>query len=612
MFCYVALVWDAQSQSQTLTADALSRHLLRGPLEWTSSLAKDGLRIYHKGSRPGSSEPHYLARDAGVVFGTVFENIRDCGNTPTAKAHFEELETEAILRTNGRALVNRYWGRYVAFIFDESEHAMRVVRSPTGEIDCLYTDVRDVRVFFSRADHCPLLSQRSYSVNWDYVAADLCRGLPETRQTGLHEVRRILHGECLTLRRGEVHTQVYWQPSSFIREDPIDDVMFAARKLRETAQACIAGWAASYQNILAFLSGGLDSSIIVGILRQVPSHPAVTCLNYRYVSDSMTDERKYARIVASRAEFPLVEHEQQTAFSLAPLLHLPTLVSPCQPIFEIGDDGLQARVARGCNAEAYFAGHGGDQLFFQSGAYFTCADFIQTYGLRFRVLSLAMDAARMEGGALWPALRRGIWNGLRRDTLNPVISNYRFPFSIRPEVAANVRAKRLYLPEWLNDPEKIPSGKCLQVLGLSVQDDLHGVYAHEDEPENVFPLLSQPLQELCLRIPSHVLALGGRDRGLARHAFQEHVPADILNRATKGFIYDYVKTVLVQNVSLIKSLVFNGSLIKERIVDSDKVQALLSGDPTPGPGSATEIMNIASTEAWLRTWIARSANTKAA
>ena len=239
---------------------------------------------------------------------------------------------------------------------------------------------------------------------------------------------------------------------------------------------------------------------------------------------------------------------------------------------------------------------------FQNGSGYVCADYIATYGLRPKAVSVALDAARMARGALWPTLFQGIVDGFHRDSLAAVTTRYSLSEMLTPEAADEVRKRRLFLPSWFDASGRVPPGKCWQIIGLSFPNELYGSYAAEDDPEFVFPLLSQPLQELCLRIPTHILTVGGRDRGLARRAFARDVPPAILNRTSKGFIDDYLKELLATNLPLIKSLVCDSTLVRERIVDADMLDKALRLDHSMGMGNAIEILQLASTEAWLRAW----------
>jgi asparagine synthase (glutamine-hydrolysing) len=600
MFRYVALVWSEDSELEKATVQMLGRQMTSGALPWITVLDRPGLRVYCQGARKGSINIYPLPDGTGVVLGTLF---RRQSTDRAARLTLSVRDARDIQTSAGLNLIEQYWGRYVAFFQASESGAIKVIKSPTGELDCQSTSIGSVRVFFSRADHCPLLNARSCSPNWSYLAADLALGmLPETRQTGVNEIERVLRGECWSIRQGRVERRQYWHPYRFIAAERIDDPDFAASELRYTAHECIRAWSSCYDSKLAMLSGGLDSSIVVSVLAAGSVGSDVVCINYRNAHDPVTDERQFARELANEAGYALLELEQTATFSLAPLLEMPRLAAPCQPLSELCNAARERELSQKYRASAVFMGHGGDQLFFQNGSSYLCADYIATYGLRPKTIAVALDAARMARGALLPTLFRGILDGLGRDTLAPVMSRYVFSQLLTSEAADEVRKRRMFLPSWFESAGRVPPGKCWQIIGLSFPNELYGSYAAEDDPEYVFPLLSQPLQELCLRIPTHILTVGGRDRGLARRAFARDVPASILNRTSKGFIDDYLKELLAANLPLIKDLLCDSTLVKERIIDATLLEQALRLDHSMGMGNAIEILQLASTEAWLRAW----------
>ena len=600
MFRYVALAWSDESELENATVDLLSRQMSASTLPWTLALDRPGLLVYCYGTRKGSSNVYLLPDGTGVVLGTLFRR-RGCESS--AKLTLSTGEARDIHTSAGLHLIEQYWGRYVALVQSSDSDTLRVIKSPTGELDCQSTVISGVRIFFSRADHCPLLKSRSFSPNWNYLAADLAVGmLPETRETGVTEIKRVLHGECWAIRQGRVERRQYWQPHKFVNAERIEDADLAASELRYTAHECVSAWASCYDSKLAMLSGGLDSSIVVSLLAAKSMGSDVVCINYRNAHDPVTDERRFAREVANESGFALLEFEQSATVSLKPLLDMPRLAAPCQPLSELCNSIREREIAQKYHASAIFTGHGGDQLLFQNGANYLCADYIATYGLRGKAISVALDAARITRGALWPTLFQGILDGIRRDTLATVMRRYAFSQLLTAEATDEVRKSRLFLPSWLDVSGAVPPGKCWQIIGLSFPNELYGSYAAEDDPEYVFPLLSQPLQELCLRIPTHILSVGGRDRGLARRAFARDVPPSILHRSSKGFVDDYLKELLVANLSLIKSLVCDSILVKERIVDATALDNALRLDQSMGIGNAIEILQLAATEAWLRAW----------
>ena len=74
----------------------------------------------------------------------------------------------------------------------------------------------------------------------------------------------------------------------------------------------------------------------------------------------------------------------------------------------------------------------------------------------------------------------------------------------------------LLAPEVIRDAKR--SAGFLHPL-LRQPFDFYDPLGQGNEAERISPLFSQPLMELCLRIPTYVLTEGGWDRAVARRAF---------------------------------------------------------------------------------------------
>lgn len=600
MFRYVAANWDTRSEAQSAAARDLETRIRVDSPEWAVILRAPGFVLYTAGLRPGSSDIYSLADGTGVVLGALFNRIDDstgeCG-----KAELSAAETRRVKHTRGESLARDFWGRYVAFITSADDRSLMVMRSPTGELDCLHTEIFGVRVFFSNPRHCPLLSLRNFSINWDYVCTDLATLVPDTRETGIVEVERILRGECITWRAGAAERSLHWNPLDFV-DERLDDPVRAASELRRTVFACVDTWASCYKSVMPLLSGGLDSSIVVELLKRAHTRPKTTCLNYYNRYDAISDERRYARIVAADTNYPLIEREQPPTFSLDAVLDMPPAISPCLNIYGLGDIHGRAELARSCQTDAWFLGHGGDQVFFTGAGHFSCKDFTHQYGLRSKLLAVALDASRITHRALWPTLGEGIRERFAPAGIESLFGTTSFLPLLRADVLERVSQRRLFVPSWLDTDRRVPPGKGYQVLTLSVTDVIHSPYAPEDDPESVSPLLSQPVQELCLRIPTHVLVQGGRDRGLARLAFANDLPPEIARRQTKSGVFDYVKAIWLSNQSFVSDLLMDGVLCREGIVDKSKLTATLARSFESDFSAITRMASLASAEAWARSW----------
>jgi asparagine synthase (glutamine-hydrolysing) len=124
----------------------------------------------------------------------------------------------------------------------------------------------------------------------------------------------------------------------------------------------------------------------------------------------------------------------------------------------------------------------------------------------------------------------------------------------------------------------------------------------DGDPERVEPLTSQPLLELCLRIPTFILASGAEDRSLARRAFSQDVPANILARRSKGSIEAFIRQTILNNVRFVRGMLLDGVLVRENLLDRQRLEVALSGRPERIAGAPACLFDFLGIEAWARRW----------
>ena len=86
---------------------------------------------------------------------------------------------------------------------------------------------------------------------------------------------------------------------------------------------------------------------------------------------------------------------------------------------------------------------------------------------------------------------------------------------------------------WLDHLQAVPWPLIRRLGTLLTTPEFYNVAPGIDAPEVLAPLYSQPAMELFLRIPLDVHFQDGRERGLARQAFAQDVPAEIIRRSWK-------------------------------------------------------------------------------
>lgn len=601
MFRYVGFVWNISNQLATETYGSLAR-AMRTASEWRAVMEIPGLSVFCAGESGSGNTADVLADSKGVVLGTVFE--RD-GRGPVSyrRANLDGATSLRLRQSKGRHLIEHYWGRYVAFIRDPDAATTWVLRDPSGDLDCMTTEHRGVNIFFSFMEGCPALEHLPYSLNWDYLATFISISLSEGYQSGLNEISRVLAGECLELRRNGSSRTFYWHPFDIIASARIDDPAEAASLLHDTTVGCVHAWASAYDRILNLLSGGLDSSIIVGCLKSAGSRPFVTNFHTYYSAGSGSDERQYARAAAEQAGFPMLENEMDADVSLQEIHNIPRTVAPISTFIELGILARRRRVCRELGIRALFRGSGGDQLFFQNGSHFACPDYMFERGLRPGLFRVALDAAYMESDVVWSLLFRGIRDALLREPLTSLLNDLTVSDLLSADVRERVAQQRLFLHPWFASERRIPPGKHWQVFGLSTPYGMSSSFASPNDAEDVHPLLSQPLLELCFQVPSYVLASGGVDRALARRAFAAEVPRSVLQRRIKGEVHLFPKALYTKNRAFLRDLLLSGRLVNDRILDRQRIERVLNDSPDASDiASPTALLLLASVEAWLQMW----------
>jgi len=598
MFRYIALAWDDTLPSAAPLARQISQHLQASPA-WQTAFLRSGLHVLATGTAPGINEVYPLQDEQGVVLGKLFR-LSELTQASQRKVVLGTRDSDAIVRSGGRALVRDYWGRYVSFLRGPSG-GFQVLRDPSGTLPCFLMRLQGVAIVFSWLEDVlatmPTLPRPT--VNADALATQLVFGELGGRETALQGITQVLPGEVVRLGGKAEPGALLWSAIEQAQLAPVEDVVEAARALRHTVRACAQAWAGCYDSILLRLSGGVDSSILLSCLARglTPAH--VTCVNYHSPGID-SDERRYARPAAAQAQRELVERERVTGFRLESILDAAPTPTPGNHIGRMGSAQMDAELATTHEASALFTGGGGDQLFFEFRQCWPAADYLRLHGLDRGFPAAAMDAARLGQGSVWRAVRLALADRLHPEA--PAQPPPRLPNLFTAAALVQAAQGQRFMHPALQCATCLPIGKRTQARQLMYPINYYDPFEREAAPEMVNPLLSQPLVELCLRIPTYVLAHGGRGRALARSAFAADLPPHITTRRSKGGMEEHIRAVLLDNVEFAKGLLLNGDLVRRGLIDRARAEALLCRHPATLASRAGEVHTCLAIEAWLRHW----------
>jgi asparagine synthase (glutamine-hydrolysing) len=346
----------------------------------------------------------------------------------------------------------------------------------------------------------------------------------------------------------------------------------------------------SVRSVLS-VSGGLDSSIVAVAAAASGLQPHYVTLA---TAAALGDEREFARILAKRTGAHL--HEQRERLDLIDLAtsyaaHLPR---PTARAFSQSIDRTIFNVAREIEACAYFHGGGGDNVFCMLNSVLPAVDRLRVQGMSGGTFATIADVAALAQHSWIETGWRTLQRSLSRDR------GYRprpQPLFLHPDVLAASTA-----PEhpWLDAPRGALPGKAMHLAWiLGIQNFLEG-HAHEREIAWHAPLLTQPVVETCLAIPTWAWCEGGRNRSVARDAFADLLPAEILHRHSKGSPTSLLYELVEQRAEQVGAMLFEGILAKSGLLDVRAMTAVFRNRARVRSADLIRLMQFVDVEAWLQ------------
>jgi asparagine synthase (glutamine-hydrolysing) len=202
---------------------------------------------------------------------------------------------------------------------------------------------------------------------------------------------------------------------------------------------------------------------------------------------------------------------------------------------------------------------------------------------------------------LLSSIRRWLFGGKIREQLPALLMGSRL---VSAQLRAAFAMPESYPHPWFSHLRDVPWDVIRRLGTLVGTPEFYNVIdAAQPEPELISPLYAQPAIELFLRIPIHLHAESGRDRGLARRAFVREVPEPILQRLWKDRAPGFHSELLLRNLDLVRELFLDGVLVREGLLDHAAVEAALAPGPSKTEVLPVEILRHLDLEIWARYWM---------
>ena len=532
----------------------------------------------------GGATPVLRFGSSGLVLGHVFG--RDGASPGSGERSGLPLDPE----TAADQLVSRCWGTWLAVLVDGD--AIRLLADPSGLMPVLY---RFTTTHLLVASHARLLFAADGSrPTIDRAALGEFLARPELRTTttcleGVHELRP---GNLTTLQDGAISERQLWHAGDFLPGGTSPGVGEAVEMLRHKAVSVLSTWHRTLGPPIVAVSGGVDSSLICGALAAAGLPFSCATLATR---DPGGDERVAARQLAAHLGVRLHEEiyapEDFDPFRCASA----GLPRPSRKSFLTSVDAMLAGARGRHGAATVWDGNGGDNLFCYLHSAAPVVDRIRSEGLFSPWPRTLLDMCGVTGSDL---------GSMARSTLRRLVRQPGFPAWPGDARLTEGRAPRFAalspVTPWDREVAAAHGGKQ-DHLALIMRAQLH-CHGPSSPARRFSPLMSQPLLELCLSLPTWLWCHGGINRALARMTFAGELPPALHRRTSKAGPDSFLRAIFDRNRQTIRERLAGGFLDEAGLIDMAAIVRALQIDRNRDDPVVYRVLDLVEAENWAREW----------
>jgi asparagine synthase (glutamine-hydrolysing) len=565
------------------------------------------------GTQPMSNE----AGDVWVTFNGEIYNHQELRPGLESRGHRyrTQCDTETIVHLyeeQGDGVVEQLRGMFAFAIWDRVRQRLLLARDRLG-IKPLYYAITDRELLFASEIKALLAAGLRTTFNEDVLPEFLSTRFVSGDETFFRGVRKLLPGHVLTWSPGTpLRLRQYWH-LPLPAEAPPAAAPSAARDLRDRLEAAVSSHLMSDVPLGVFLSGGIDSSALAGLVARARPGPLQTfAVGFE---DREANELPYARLAAAHIG---AEHHEVTVTPSEFFQSLPqALWHEDEPIAFPSSIPLLvlARLARQ-HVKVVLTGEGADELFLGYNRY-----RVTRWNARLgRPYWAAMPAGlsrrlREAVRALPPSLGR-----VARRTfvgLEPGIRGlYHENFAVFPLALQRRLFRRQDLIE-SRDPyatqcgyyEEATGGLLDRIGRADLRSYLLELLMKQDQMsmassiESRVPFLDDRLVEHVVAMPGDVKLPGWRTKTLLREAVRDLVPPAILTRKKMGFPVPLGDWLRGGFAPVVDEFVLGPRADERRYFNRSTLQQMVAEHRSGRASHADALWLLINLEVWLRIFL---------
>ena len=515
-------------------------------------------------------------------FQELREQLEACGQRFRGRSDTEVM-LAAFVQWGLDAAVRRFNGMFAFALWDRRERRLTLCRDRLGKKPLYYGWAGRTLLFGSELK--ALRAHPSFDAEIDRNAVALYLRLgyipaPWTIYRGIFKLPAATH---LTIGPGDCGSNpepvAYWSAREAAerglrnRITSFDD---AIAELDALLRSAVGIRMIADVPLGAFLSGGIDSSVVVSIMQALSSRPVKTfCIGFE---EQTHNEAEYARAVALRLG---TDHTEMTLTARQALDVVPRLPSMFDEPFADSSQiptFLVSEMARR-HVTVSLSGDGGDELFAGYSAYRSSARFFRKYG--WMPGPLRAVASRVLQG-----VPQAVWGGARLHRLGSTLRQPDEETEYRGRDVPLGRSRKVSSPARPNSftafTTREAAGVGNSIEKMMLLDAL--VYLPDDVLVKVDrasmavsleargPLLDYRLFEFAWRVPLEFKMRDGKGKWILRELLNRYVPRELVDRPKAGFAVPVAEWLRGPLKTWAEDLLTDSRLRQEGILDSAAVR----------------------------------------
>lgn len=489
----------------------------------------------------------------------------------------------------GERCVEKLRGMFAFALWDGNQHKLLLARDRLGQKPLFYAQRGEELLFGSEIKAILAVDGQAHEMNYAAMHHYLSLRFVPSPQTMLKHIQKLPPAHTLVWQAGEMRLARYWD-ISFQEKLALDERAYVDG-LRQKLGEAISSHLISDVPVGAFLSGGLDSSIIVAMMAQ--DLGVATSTFAIGVEEQDFNELPYARQVA---EWHHTNHQEACVASNL-MLALPQMIwhldEPSDPIAACQ---YHAAALAAQHVKVVLGGDGGDELF---------AGFDRYVGLGYVKYYAALPAF-LRRGLFGPALARIPDSFAYKNRTQKL--RWVHQLSLLPDMAERYAEATFFFRFTHAEKRALFSdGLWQEVGGLNSADVIarpfrnapaddmidRMLYAdyHTRLPEHSLmltdrmtmahslelrsPLLDHELVEYLAAFPSQMKIRGRELKVVLRRLAESYLPSQIVRREKQGFMFPIAYWFRHDRHTLLRDLLLDSYFVREGLFRRAAIEQML-------------------------------------